>query len=469
METVTFENYYDKRREIVEANTNPVGVVLHEKELALDKKLIGLKRELLSDCGGAVPYDVPVLADSRAYNSELYRFCSCLPKGADLHIHHMAILPARELVAFLSGRDDVFINLSTDSAPDLKCVSPGGEIPEGYVRLRDAIAEGRITVSELERRWTVLGADAQENIWEYFERLFDAHSALSKNIDLVREYYVYAFRYCCRINILHLEIHCILKGERENCVRMVNAIYDAYCTVKRECPDFSARLIGAGLKYPKFDVEHARDCFLNTVYVRDKVRDNTDPEHISDFVIGFDLVNEEDSSRPLKEYAPMLLKAKQEFPGFGFFLHCGESLDAESDNLVDAYLMGASRVGHGMNLYRYPDLLKRYADSEICLEVCVISNQTLEYTKDVRIHPATEYIKRGVAVSLCSDDPAYQEHETLTDDFFAAIIGWNLGMAEIKQLCINSIVYSGLDKDRKRALMQAFRRRWSEFLDHELA
>ena len=114
-------------------------------------------------------------------------------------------------------------------------------------------------------------------------------------------------------------------------------------------------------------------------------------------------------------------------------------------------------------------MLTRYANSEICLEVCVISNQTLGYTTDIRVHPATEYLRRGVAIALSSDDPTYQENETLTDDFFAGTVCWDLDIADLKQLGINALMYSGLDSYEKRKALRNYREKWQEFVDKALA
>lgn len=147
------------------------------------------------------------------------------------------------------------------------------------------------------------------------------------------------------------------------------------------------------------------------------------------------------------------------------YVHGGESINASNENLIDAYLLGASRVGHGLNLYRYPDLHARFVKDEICLEVCPISNQRLGYTRDVRSHPATEYLRTGMAISLCSDDPSYMENETLTDDFFAAVVCWDLNLEDLKQLGINSIMYSGLEDKAKFASLRAYNRMWNEFIE----
>ena len=56
------------------------------------------------------------------------------------------------------------------------------------------------------------------------------------------------------------------------------------------------------------------------------------------------------------------------------------------------------------------------------------------------------------------------EHETLVDDFFAAIVCWDLNVADIKQLCINSILCSGLDTKSRSALIKSWTKDWKEFV-----
>ncbi len=205
--------------------------------------------------------------------------------------------------------------------------------------------------------------------------------------------------------------------------------------------------------------------FDSAAYTYDNLKDDYDPNNVHDFIIGLDLENEEDQSRPLSEYTDQLNQMRERCPSMNFYLHAGESLEVTSDNLIDAYLLGAKRVGHGFNLYHFPSLMDKYIENDICLEVCPISNQTLIYANDVREHPAVEYLKRGVPMVLGSDDPAYQEHTTLVDDWFAAIVSWGLCAAEIKQLCMNSITYSGLDETSKPAAMTAWQKQWDSFVD----
>ena len=466
---ITKENYDAARQELVESNSNLLGVLLRDEEIKANEKLKELKKEFIDSCNGDIPYNMPVLTDKKITSSRLYEFCSKLPKGADLHAHDMAQLPISELCKVLEKRDDIYINVNS-YRHDLLDINTVETIPQGYMLFRDAANAHMFSNEELIYSWTILGAEKEGlSVWDFFEELFVRHAAISDNSSFTLDFYHHAFKYYCEHGIFHTEIHILLSNKMQVCADTVKTIRQAYYDVKKEYPNLSVKVIGAGMKDDDNELHISKESFLNTVYVQETIKDESDPEHISNFVIGFDLINEEDSSLPLRNFAPMLIDAKNQYPEMKFYIHSGESLDANNDNLIDAYLLGVSRVGHGMNLYRYPDLLSRYANSEICLEVCVISNQTLGYTSDIRVHPATEYLRRGVAIALCSDDATYQENETLTDDFFAAIVSWDLDIADIKQLAINSLMYSGLDEYEKNKAFKAFNEAWKDFINNVIS
>ncbi len=453
---------YEQQREVLlAANANLRGLILREPEQRLDRYLTELKTEYRRSCSSTAMYEIPVLTDETLRASELYRFCSRLPKGADQHVHDMALLPVQELTALLRECPEICIS-KDKSACTLAAAAPDAPVPEGYLRF----AESDYTAAELLHSWTVAGAKASGmGIWDYFETLFDRHAVLSDNPAFAEKYYNYAFRYYCRCRIQHVEIHMMMTGTMDETAEYLCAVQRAYRNVKKEYPYFTVRVIGAGVKADGANFELTKRCFLNASYVQEIIKD----ERGEDFVIGFDLVNEEDTSLSLHEFAPLLLKVKKRYPNMRFYIHGGESLDAGNENLIDAYLLGAARVGHGLNLYRYPDLHARFIREEICLEVCPVSNQRLGYTTDIRNHPATEYLRTGLPLALCSDDPAYMEYETLTDDFFAGVVGWDLSLGDLKQLGINSIMYSGLDHDAKYDALRAYHQQWDDFVAEQLS
>ncbi len=463
-EPVNADNYEEKRAALLELNANLKGVVLRPDEVCLDRMFSQLKKEYILTCSGADLSRASALSASEIRDSRLYRFCRELPKGADLHVHDMTLLPVRELAELLAECPEFYIHPG-DGAFDLLWAEKEEQVPEGYLRFCSWMNADESRIHDLLRHWTVLGAEASGmGIWAYFEELFKKHGALSDSCAFVERYYLRAFRYYCRSNIQHVEIHLMMTGDCSWNAAYVRAIRQAYYAVKTEYPAFTVRIIGAGVKADNENLELSRSCFRNTVYAQEHIKDEFFPDQPENFVVGFDLVNEEDRGFPLKNFVPMLLEAKEKYPDIRFFLHGGESLDAGNENLIDAYLLGAARVGHGLNLYRYPDLLRRYAETEICLEVCPVSNQALKYTEDVRSHPVVQYLKCGVPAAICSDDPVYMENETLTDDFFAAAVSWNLDLADIKTLCINSLMYSGLDGKSRKAALKSFGRQWDAFV-----
>lgn len=132
--------------------------------------------------------------------------------------------------------------------------------------------------------------------------------------------------------------------------------------------------------------------------------------------------------------------------------------------MIDAYILGAKRIGHGFNLFRYNELEKKLIEEKIALEVCLISNQLLGYISDLRDHPAKDYLKHGIPVVLAPDDPLMFSTAGSTYDFYAAVIAWNLGLSELKQICLNSIEYSGGTDEERTELKALWQKSWDDFI-----
>ena len=187
-------------------------------------------------------------------------------------------------------------------------------------------------------------------------------------------------------------------------------------------------------------------------------------DHPADFIIGLDLVNKEDTCKPLSLYADFLCSEEVTKSGPDLFLHCGESLRQDNMSVIDAYLLNTARVGHGFNLYRFPELMQVYAKAGIAIEVCPISNQRLGYCPDLRLHPALLYLRIGLPVVICSDDGLFLAAEPLTDDFFYSILCWDLTLGDIKTICRNSILYSDLPEKDIDHLLKVWEADWNAFI-----
>lgn len=456
--------YDEKREKLLKSLESRTMAVLSDEEIKCDAKLRSLRQKFIDDCGVDVPYNVDTLNDSRITESELFRVLRQLPKGADLHVHGLCLMPAKEFVDYLLTNDEIQVCTQGEDIGKLFCGPDKSSYPAGCMTVSEIINRGVMTHEELEVLWTLRGCPTGMRAWDYFEKMFLWHGGQDESLSVYEEYYYASFNYYVSQRIFHVEPRSLFFGTHEEAVAKAKAIRNAYYRVKKEHPEFTCMVMGASLKAKSLPMELTDMLIENALYIKEQVKDEFDHAHTGEFISGIDLVNEEDISKPLKDMRESIEKGLKNHPSGRVFLHAGESLYPESNNLIDAYLLGAERIGHGFNLYRYPNLIDNIKAADICLEVCPISNRTLGYIEDLRLHPAVEYIRRGVPVALCSDDPGYQEMATLTDDFFAAVLCWGFGLAEIKQLIINSIDYASLDSVRKHKLRVSWNRAWEEFV-----
>ena len=70
-------------------------------------------------------------------------------------------------------------------------------------------------------------------------------------------------------------------------------------------------------------------------------------------------------------------------------------------------LLHIDRMDHGNRSMEDEALIARLADSQMTLTVCPLSNLKLCVVHDLKDHPVPEMLRRGLHVTLNSDDPAY--------------------------------------------------------------
>ncbi len=142
---------------------------------------------------------------------------------------------------------------------------------------------------------------------------------------------------------------------------------------------------------------------------------------LGDFVVGLDLAGDEarDSDQRLKEIATHFEPAFAEC--IPITIHAGEGTPAEQIWNA-AYRLHADRVGHGLTLLDQPRLLERFRDRGICVELCPTSNdEVVGY--DAASYPLVSYWKKGVPLTLCTDNPGISR-TTLNEEFRKATEYW---------------------------------------------
>ncbi len=123
-----------------------------------------------------------------------------------------------------------------------------------------------------------------------------------------------------------------------------------------------------------------------------------------DFFLGLDLADNEVGFDP-KPFQKIFSQAKAD--GFGITIHAGEALIPEASlnvkNSID--YLGATRIGHGVQIHSDPFVIGLVKKMAIPLELCITSNWLTQAIPSITEHPIRQLMNAGVPVTINSDDP----------------------------------------------------------------
>jgi len=162
---------------------------------------------------------------------------------------------------------------------------------------------------------------------------------------------------------------------------------------------------------------------------------------------------------PAREFRSVYEYAASE--GLHRLIHAGEIGGPKS--VRDAVeTLGVERIGHGIGVMRDERMMDFLAARGIPLEVCPTSNlrtgalarQLGSASAGYAQHPLAQLFRRGVPVTISSDDPAMFE-TTLTREYIHA---YEMGLtpAELLQIAEASFRHSFLPVGEKRAFLEVF-------------
>jgi len=131
---------------------------------------------------------------------------------------------------------------------------------------------------------------------------------------------------------------------------------------------------------------------------------------------------------------------------FLFRPHCGEA--GAVTHLLAAF-MTADNISHGLNLKKSPVLQYLYFLTQLPIAMSPLSNNSLflEYAKS----PLLEYMKKGLVVSLSTDDPMqfHYTKEPLMEEYAIAAQVFKLSTCDMCEISRNSVLQSGLSHEEK--------------------
>ncbi|CAM2770993.1 adenosine deaminase [Vibrio mytili] len=241
--------------------------------------------------------------------------------------------------------------------------------------------------------------------------------------DLTWEY----LEHCKADNVVHTEIFFDPQTHTDRGIdfdTVINGISRALDD-GREKLGITSQIIACFLRH--LSEESAIETFQSILKHRDKI-------------IGIGLDSSEKGHPPAK-FRTVFQQAKA--AGFLTVAHAGE--EGPAQNISDAIeMLEVSRVDHGVRCVEDDALVKSLIESKMPLTVCPLSNIKLCVFKDMTQHNIVDLLRKGVAVTINSDDPSYFGGY-MTDNFLAVSQAHQMSKQELAQFTLNAIEASFID------------------------
>lgn len=180
-----------------------------------------------------------------------------------------------------------------------------------------------------------------------------------------------------------------------------------------------------------------------------------------DMFVGVNMVGREDNDKGHPARFLETLRDLRRTGNVKLSIHAGE-VDEPNAHVRDTLLLGADRIGHGLNLITDDDTMRLMRHGPYLVEINLISNKLLNYVNDYTEHPFPEYLRTGIPVALSTDDRGMWD-SNMTDEFFVAVKEFDLTWDEIKQLSRNSLEHAFVQADTKQDLLQDYEDRIADF------
>lgn len=148
--------------------------------------------------------------------------------------------------------------------------------------------------------------------------------------------------------------------------------------------------------------------------------------------------------------------------GLGRLIHAGEIGPAAGIREA-VELLGVTRIGHGIAAMHDPRLMELLASRGVALELCPTSNlRTGALARQLRVptarmaqHPLPLFLRRGLPVTLSTDDPAMFDTSLEAEYTHASELG--LSAPHLIRLAESSFEHAFLPAEEKERHLQALR------------
>lgn len=344
------------------------------------------------------------------------RFINALPK-TDLHCHFGAVLSVKEAVEIASkytqqaiehNRDfqdwykmvekalltvdiEQLRELTNNNIKGISFLFPGITPPYAMTAFLSCFKDREDVLEKL-----IYGDYTDESSFfkigiEKYERLGDFQgSGLLQSEIMIRQTCRKFMEYCKRNNIWYTEVRCSPENYTKGGLsgrKVVEIMLDELC----DDPDIMIKLMFIASRHGKMSFIYKHIELFEELSNNEKFLRN---------FAGFDLAGAETIRRPAQ-----LRSAFQDLHKkcIHTTIHAGEG--DQTDNIWEAiYSLNADRIGHGLSLSNSKELLKKFIDQRIAVELCPSSNYQIIGFRDRKIHksssadvyPLLDYLISGV-------------------------------------------------------------------------
>ncbi|CAH1105471.1 unnamed protein product [Psylliodes chrysocephalus] len=472
--------YIKKRNRLVHLSKNfGIGsqIKLTERESVVNDYLMKYKNEEMDKGFGRPDRFLPAnhffTSRAKIEKSKVFQFLRAMPKGASLHSHDLGMVSAdylysltfKENLYALVKDEELFLQFfKKKKVPKDQEWILVSELRENDPEFEDFLKSKLTLICE---NPDVAYPDV-DTVWKSFQKLFINLEKLITYKPVFQEYFYQVLKEAYEENVKYLEFRGFLPnvydidGKTYRNADVVCLYWETLTQFLCEHVDFvGCKFIFAPHRLVGSEVMDEYVCIYKCI-----------KEKFPRFVLGFDLVGQEDLGAPLINFIRQFLDLKES--GCKFFFHAGETHwngQPTDYNIFDAILLGSVRIGHAFALLKHPLAANLVKERGIGIEISPISNQVLKLIDDVRDHPAALMIANNYPVVIVNDDPSFWGGKGITYDWYVTFMGMCHRDADIrllKQLALNSIQYSGLDDDEKDIAFAQFNCDWNKFLTRVL-
>jgi adenosine deaminase len=187
------------------------------------------------------------------------------------------------------------------------------------------------------------------------------------------------------------------------------------------------------------------------------ILDWIDTKH--DNIVAIDLGGSENEYPP-EPYAEVFKRARD--LGLHTVAHSGEAAGPESVWSTIKFL-SVERIGHCVAAVKDQRLLETLREKKISVEACPVSNLRTGIIKSIRDHPVRSFIKKGIRVSINSDDPSMFNTD-MNNEYIQLHRELGFTLEELMKIGIDSIETSFLPERRKEELNAEFLKKYNELI-----